>query len=157
MLTMPSTSVFSTVRKSCLDLAKSIAAFLDMFAGNCARCWTVSASFFSQFIFQRRCVCGSSRCKARDWWGNKKEFNVGKLYEILDLGSPGRHPVPLLSFYCYESQRCTKRRKGAKWWKYIIIKKNIGSDENDMVKWSSFFGCRKARIKTLRPITEATL
>ena len=121
MLSMPSTSVFSTVRKSCLDLAKSIAAFLDMFAGNCARCWTVSASFFSQFIFQRRCVCGS-RCKARDWWGNKKEFNVGKLYEILDLGSPGRHPVPLLSFYCYESQRCTKRRKGAKWWKYIIIK-----------------------------------
>ena len=118
-----------------------------------------SFSFFLFAIYISAAVClrQPMQGKARDWWGNKKEFNVGKLYEILDLGSPGRHPVPLLSFYCNESQRCTKRRKGAKWWKYIIIKKNTASDENDKVKWSSFFGCRKASIETLRPITEATL
>ena len=75
---------------------------------------------FAIYISAAVCLRQPMQGKARDWWGNKKEFNVGKLYEILDLGSPGRHPVPLLSFYCNESQSCTKRRKGAEsrfiWW-----------------------------------------
>ena len=66
---------------------------------------------FAIYISAAVCLRQPMQGKARDWWGNKKEFNVGKLYEILDLGSPGRHPVPLLSFYCNESQSCTKRRK----------------------------------------------
>ena len=69
-------------------------------------CWTVSTSLFLQFIFWRRPrVFAPPDAEPR---GNKKEFNVGKLYEILALGSPRQNSLPLLSFYCYEIQGCAK-------------------------------------------------
>ena len=97
---MPPTSVFLKawmLRKVLQDFWTCLQAIA---------CWTVSTSLFLQFIFWRRrpCVC-ATRCRAG---GNKKEFNVGKLYEILALGSPRQNPLPLLSFYCYEIQGCAK-------------------------------------------------